>query len=72
MMQVWGMSENALIIHFVALVVTSGTSLPINLLFGIRHAATYKKVKHERHSIRQILNKRNVVYQGEGQWVVPK
>jgi hypothetical protein len=67
--RVMGMSQTAAIIHIVAFVCTSGTSLPINLAFCIWHRHRYRKVKKERKWIRQILGTRNVAYQGRGHWV---
>jgi hypothetical protein len=69
--QVFGISQNAAIIHIVVLTCTSGASLPFNLAFCFWHAQRYDKSKKERASIRQILGGRKVKYQGKGKWVDP-
>lgn len=70
-MQVLGISQDAAIIHVVVLALTAGASLPFNLAFCFWHAQRYDKAKKERTSIRQILGRRKVKYQGKGKWVDP-
>lgn len=69
--QVFGISQDAAIIHVVVLACTAGASLPFNLAFCFWHADRYDKAKKERASIRQILGDRKVKYQGKGKWVDP-